>query len=101
MGRDLTANIEPMRRNPSTVVVLAGSAPGEVLTAIGQSMNVALIKPEDPADSASNGMPGGRRGVAAGRAIHVAICAGARRPAGSGGRELPGDVGRVAAAGSG
>ena len=56
MGRDLTANIEPMRRNPSTVVVLAGSAPGEVLTAIGQSMNVALIKPEDPADSASNGM---------------------------------------------
>jgi hypothetical protein len=56
MSRHLTANIEPMRRNPCTVVVLAGSAPGEVLTAIGRSMNVALIKPEDPADSASNGM---------------------------------------------
>jgi hypothetical protein len=42
--------MEPMRRNPSTVVVLAGSAPGEVLAAVGQSMNVTLIGPEDPAD---------------------------------------------------
>jgi hypothetical protein len=39
-----------MRRNPSTVVVLAGPAPGEVLAAVGRSMNVALIRPEDPAD---------------------------------------------------
>jgi hypothetical protein len=34
-----------MRRNASTVVVLAGPAPGEVLAALGQSMNVALIRP--------------------------------------------------------
>jgi hypothetical protein len=40
-----------MRRNSSTVVVLAGSAPGEVLAAVGRSMNVALIRPEEPADS--------------------------------------------------
>jgi hypothetical protein len=45
-----------MRRNPSTVVVLAGSAPGEVLAAVGQSMNVTLIRPEDPADGDSDGM---------------------------------------------
>jgi hypothetical protein len=35
-----------MRRNSSTVVVLAGPAPGEVLAAVGRSMNVALIRPE-------------------------------------------------------
>ncbi|MFI5083613.1 MAG: hypothetical protein ACHQCE_21275 [Streptosporangiales bacterium] len=34
-----------MRRNASTVVVLAGPAPGEVLAALGRSMNVALIRP--------------------------------------------------------
>jgi hypothetical protein len=43
--------MEPMRRNASTVVVLAGPAPGEVLAAVGQSMNVTLIRPENPADS--------------------------------------------------
>ena len=48
--------MEPMRRNPSTVVVLAGSAPGEVLAAAGQSMNVTLIRPEDPADGDSDGI---------------------------------------------
>ena len=46
--------MEPMRRNASTVVVLAGSAPGEVLAAVGQSMNVTLIRPEDPADGDSD-----------------------------------------------
>ena len=44
----------PMRRNASTVVVMAGSAPGEVLAAVGQSMNVTLIRPEDPADGDSD-----------------------------------------------
>jgi hypothetical protein len=48
--------MEPMRRNASTVVVLAGSAPGEVLAAVGQSMNVTLIRPEDPADGNSDGL---------------------------------------------
>jgi hypothetical protein len=51
---DRAASMEPMRRNPSTVVVLAGSAPGEVLAAVGQSMNVTLIRPEDPADGDSD-----------------------------------------------
>ena len=36
-----------MRRNASTVVVLAGPAPGEVLAALGRSMNVALIRPAE------------------------------------------------------
>jgi hypothetical protein len=35
-------------------VVLAGSAPGEVLAAVGQSMNVTLIRPEHPADGDSD-----------------------------------------------
>ena len=45
-----------MRRNSSTVVVLAGPAPGEVLAAVGRSMNVTLIRPEEPADSAGDGL---------------------------------------------
>ena len=36
-----------MRRNASTVVVLAGPVPGEVLAAVGRSMNVALIEPAE------------------------------------------------------
>lgn len=39
-----------MRRNASTVVVLPGPAPAEVLAAIDRSMNVALIRPGPPAD---------------------------------------------------
>ena len=38
-----------MRRNASTVVVLPGPVPAEVLAAVGRSMNVALIRPGDPA----------------------------------------------------
>ncbi len=45
-----------MRRNSSTVVVLAGSAPGEVFAALGRSMNVTLIRPEDPADKDKDGL---------------------------------------------
>ena len=36
-----------MRRNSSTVVVLPGPAPAEVLAALSRSMNVALIRPAD------------------------------------------------------
>jgi hypothetical protein len=36
-----------MRRNASTVVVLPGPAPAEVLAAADRSMNVALIRPAD------------------------------------------------------
>ncbi len=45
-----------MRRNGSTVVVLVGSAPVEVLAALDRSMNVALIQPADPADDDSDGL---------------------------------------------
>src|SRR5689334_22035283 len=44
--RALAATIVPMRRNASTVVVLAGPVPGEVLAAVGRSMNVTLYRPE-------------------------------------------------------
>jgi hypothetical protein len=37
-----------VRRNASTVVVLPGPAPAEVLAAVGRSMNVALIRPQNP-----------------------------------------------------
>jgi hypothetical protein len=36
-----------MRRNASTVVVLPGPVPAEVLAALNRSMNVALIRPAD------------------------------------------------------
>jgi hypothetical protein len=36
-----------MRRNGSTVVVLVGAAPGQVLAALDRSMNVALVRPPD------------------------------------------------------
>jgi len=48
------ASIEAMRRNGSTVVVLVGAAPGQVLAALDRSMNVALIRPADPADDDSD-----------------------------------------------
>jgi len=44
-----------MRRNSSTVVVLPGPAPAEVLAALSRSMNVALIRPEDPAGDDADG----------------------------------------------
>jgi len=45
-----------MRRNASTVVVLPGPAPAEVLAAVGRSMNVALIRPPEPADDDGDGL---------------------------------------------
>ena len=39
-----------MRRNPSTVVVLAGQASEGLLAAVGRSMNVSLVRPEDDSD---------------------------------------------------
>ncbi len=45
-----------MRRNASTVVVLPGPAPAEVLAAVGRSMNVALIRPKEPADDDGDGL---------------------------------------------
>jgi hypothetical protein len=45
-----------MRRNASTVVVLPGPAPAEVLAAVGRSMNVALIRPPELADADRDGL---------------------------------------------
>jgi hypothetical protein len=45
-----------MRRNASTVVVLPGPVPAEVLAAIDRSMNVALIRPEDPPGDEADGI---------------------------------------------
>jgi hypothetical protein len=45
-----------MRRNSSTLVVLPGPAPAEVLAALSQSMNVALIRPENPGDDDGDGI---------------------------------------------
>ena len=47
-----------MRRNASTVVVLAGAVPGEVLAAVGRSMNVTLYRPERPAGQEGDGLAG-------------------------------------------
>jgi hypothetical protein len=44
-----------MRHSACTVVVLVGPAPAEVLATVGRSMNVALIRPEDPADADNDG----------------------------------------------
>jgi hypothetical protein len=38
-----------VRRNPSTVVVLAGPAPEGLLAAVGRAANVVLVRPEEPA----------------------------------------------------
>jgi len=44
------AIIGPVRHNPSTVVVLAGQASGQVLAAVERSMNVVVVRPPDDAD---------------------------------------------------
>jgi hypothetical protein len=45
-----------VRRNSSTIVVLAGPAPAEVLAAVGRSMNVSLYRPEAPAGQDGDGL---------------------------------------------
>jgi hypothetical protein len=45
-----------MRRNASTVVVLPNPVPAEVLAALGRSMNVTLIRPDDTPDDNGDGM---------------------------------------------
>jgi hypothetical protein len=43
-----------MRRNSSTIVVLAGQVPAAVLAAASRSMNVALYRPEAPAGTGAD-----------------------------------------------
>jgi hypothetical protein len=45
--------IGAVRRNPSTVVILAGTAPEGLLSAVGRSMNVSLVRPEDDGPEAA------------------------------------------------
>ncbi len=45
-----------MRRNPSTVVALAGQAPGEVLAAVGRSMNATVVRPDEAAGAGGDAM---------------------------------------------
>jgi len=44
------AIIEQVRRNPATVVVLAGQASERTLAALDRSMNVVLIRPDEAAE---------------------------------------------------
>ena len=48
--------IGPVRRNPSTVVVLAGQTTEPVLAAVGRSLNVVLVRPDEPSSSADAGI---------------------------------------------
>jgi hypothetical protein len=48
--------IGPVRHNPSTVVVLAGGTTEPVLTAVGQSLNVVLVRPGEPRPGADAGI---------------------------------------------
>jgi hypothetical protein len=45
-----------MRRNPATVVVLAGQPSEGLLAAVGRSMNVSLVRPEDPGPGSGDGI---------------------------------------------
>jgi hypothetical protein len=51
-----------VRRNPSTVVVLAGRPGEQVLAALGRSLNVVLVRPESPGGASGPGAPGGGGG---------------------------------------
>ena len=55
-----------MRRNASTVVVLAGPVPAEILAAVDRSMNVNLIRPAAPAGRPARPRPPARPPTATG-----------------------------------
>ena len=63
-----------VRRNPSTVVVLAGQPNEPVLAALGRSLNVVLVRPESP--------PGGPKAAGDGRTGIEAAAGALRRAAG-------------------
>jgi hypothetical protein len=48
----------PVRHNPSTVVVLAGQPGEQVLDAVGRSLNVVLVRPEERPPGAGSGASG-------------------------------------------
>jgi len=48
----------PVRHNPSTVVVLAGQPGEQVLAAVGRSLNVVLVRPEERSPGAGSAAGG-------------------------------------------
>jgi hypothetical protein len=54
----LAAILGPVRHNPSTVVVLAGRPSEPALAAVGRSLNVVLVRPQEQA-AAADSQPGG------------------------------------------
>jgi len=63
-GRDLCRPggtpviLGPVRHNPSTVVVLAGQPGEQVLAAVGRSLNVVLVRPEERSPGAGSAAGG-------------------------------------------
>jgi len=57
--------IGPVRHNPSTVVVLAGRTTEQVLAAVGRSLNVVLVRPEQPPPDSGTGTGAGLDAAAA------------------------------------
>jgi hypothetical protein len=75
--------IEGVRRNPSTVVVLAGQPSERVLAALGRSLNVVLVRPESPPDApkAASGGTGVKAAAGVNAFAGVEAAAGALRRA--------------------
>ncbi|HVT69781.1 MAG TPA: hypothetical protein VHF26_18660, partial [Trebonia sp.] len=73
--------IGPVRHSPSTVVVLAGRPSEPVLAAVGRSLNVVLVRPEDPPPRAG-GAAGSRAAGLEGTAGVEAAAGVLRRAAG-------------------
>jgi hypothetical protein len=57
--------IGPVRHNPSTVVVLAGRTSEPVLAAVGRSLNVVLVRAEQPPPDSGTGTAAGLDAAAA------------------------------------
>jgi hypothetical protein len=57
--------IRAVRHNPSTVVVLAGRPGEQVLAAVGQTLNVVLVRPEPASPAGGQGAGDGIEGAAA------------------------------------
>jgi hypothetical protein len=57
--------IGPVRHNPSTVVVLAGQPGEQVLAAVSRSLNVVLVRPEQPPGAGAGAGSGTEAAVAA------------------------------------
>lgn len=69
--RGAVAMIGLVRHNPSTMVVLAGPVPEQVLAAVGQSLNVVLVRPAGPPGDGDGGGPVEAAAVALRRAAGI------------------------------